>query len=149
MRSTSLLELSYFLSEHLFWLLWGGWKLYPFVFLYDCASIWPPDETEMEKAAQKDVFLSDMNSFIIPCEEEEEEEEEEKEKEKDYSNTDKEEAYDDIESFDTPSVTFSQDFTLDLDKEEPMVQNKECIYEVLPGESFKLGILEVLLLTHL
>ncbi|XP_039189207.1 src kinase-associated phosphoprotein 1 [Crotalus tigris] len=78
-------------------------------------------------------LLKDMNSFIIPCEEEEEEEEEE-EKEKDYSNTDKEEAYDDIESFDTPSVTFSQDFTLDLDKEEPMVQEKECIYEVLPDE---------------
>ncbi|XP_029138877.1 src kinase-associated phosphoprotein 1 [Protobothrops mucrosquamatus] len=52
-------------------------------------------------------LLKDMNSFIIPCEEEEgeeEEEEEEEEKEKDHSNTDKEEAYDDIESFDTPTT---------------------------------------------
>uniref|UniRef100_A0A670Z7L3 Src kinase-associated phosphoprotein 1 n=1 Tax=Pseudonaja textilis TaxID=8673 RepID=A0A670Z7L3_PSETE len=63
---------------------------------------------------------------------EEEEEEEEEENEKDYHNTDKEEAYDDIESFDIPSVTFNQDSTLDLDKEETMVQGKEGIYEVLP-----------------
>ncbi|XP_063156869.1 src kinase-associated phosphoprotein 1 isoform X2 [Candoia aspera] len=72
-------------------------------------------------------LLKDMNSFTIPCEEEDEEEEE-------HSNTYKEEAYDDIESFDSPSVTFHQDSTLDLEKEEAVEQGKECIYEVLPDE---------------
>ncbi|ETE71372.1 Src kinase-associated phosphoprotein 1, partial [Ophiophagus hannah] len=55
------------------------------------------------------------------------------EEEENENNTNKEEAYDDMESFNTPSVTFNQDSTLDLDKEETMVQGKEGIYEVLPG----------------
>ncbi|XP_070623017.1 src kinase-associated phosphoprotein 1 isoform X1 [Erythrolamprus reginae] len=84
-------------------------------------------------------LLKDMNSSIIPYEEEEEEEEEEEaeeEEEKDYHSTDKEEAYDDIEGFDTPSVTFNQNSSLDLDNEKNMVQSKEGIYEILPDEDF-------------
>ncbi|KAM6449563.1 src kinase-associated phosphoprotein 1 isoform 5-T5 [Liasis olivaceus] len=76
-------------------------------------------------------LLKDMNSFTIPCEEEEEDEEEE-----DYNNADKEEAYDDIESFDSPPI--HQDSTLDLEKEEAMEQGQECIYEILPDEDLTL-----------
>ncbi|XP_007420215.2 src kinase-associated phosphoprotein 1 [Python bivittatus] len=81
-------------------------------------------------------LLKDMNSFTIPCEEEEEEEEEEEDDDDDYNNTDKEEAYDDIESFDSPPI--HQDSTLDLEKEEAMEQGPECIYEILPDEDLSL-----------
>ncbi|KAH0626780.1 hypothetical protein JD844_001976 [Phrynosoma platyrhinos] len=67
-------------------------------------------------------LLKDMKSFVIPCEEE------------DDDNHDKEEAYDDIDSFDSPSVTLHQDTTLDLEEEDAKGESDECIYEILPGE---------------
>ncbi|XP_061445911.1 src kinase-associated phosphoprotein 1 isoform X2 [Rhineura floridana] len=73
-------------------------------------------------------LLKDMSSFVIPCEEEEEEED---------SNI-KEEAYDDIDSFDSPNATLHQDTTLHLEKDEANGQCEECIYEVLPDEELGL-----------
>ena len=63
-----------------------------------------------------------MKSLVIPCEEEVE----------DYQEN--EEAYDDIDSFDSPGVTLHQDTTVDTEDEEDLRENHECIYEVLPGE---------------
>lgn len=61
-----------------------------------------------------------MQSFVIPCEEEE--------------GDNKEETYDDVDSFDSPNVTLHQDTSLSLGEEEGSEQSREGIYEVLEGE---------------
>ncbi|XP_053118648.1 src kinase-associated phosphoprotein 1 [Hemicordylus capensis] len=66
-------------------------------------------------------LLRDMRSFVIPCEEEDD---------------DDKETYDDIDSFDSPTVTLHQDTSLNL--EEDMEKCDESIYEVLPDEDLDL-----------
>ncbi|XP_054850865.1 src kinase-associated phosphoprotein 1 [Eublepharis macularius] len=68
-------------------------------------------------------LLKDMRSLIIPCEDEED---------------DKEETYDDIDSFDSPSTTLQQNFSLNLEEEETKGESKEGIYEILPDEELGL-----------
>ncbi|XP_003222663.1 src kinase-associated phosphoprotein 1 isoform X2 [Anolis carolinensis] len=67
-------------------------------------------------------LLKDMKSFVIPCEEE------------DGESHDKEEAYDDIDSFDSPNATLHKDTTLSLEEEEAKEESDEYIYEILPDE---------------
>uniref|UniRef100_A0ABM5GS01 Src kinase-associated phosphoprotein 1 n=1 Tax=Pogona vitticeps TaxID=103695 RepID=A0ABM5GS01_9SAUR len=74
-------------------------------------------------------LLKDMKSMVIPCEEEVE----------DYQEN--EEAYDDIDSFDSPGVTLHQDTTVDTEDEEDLRENHECIYEVLPDEDLDIPAL--------
>lgn len=62
-----------------------------------------------------------MQSFVIPYEEED--------------GDNKEETYDDVDSFDSPNVTLHQDTSLSLgEEEEGSEQSREGIYEVLEGE---------------
>lgn len=61
--------------------------------------------------------------------------------EEDYQEN--EEAYDDIDSFDPPSVALLQDTTLDEEDEKDERGSSECIYEVLPGELVLLHIVVI------
>lgn len=79
--------------------------------------------------------LTDLSSLTIPYEEEEEEEEEEEKEE--------EEMYDDIDGFDSSnSGSQSRPIILpgSVGLKEPMGEKEEDIYEILPGETFRLLI---------
>ncbi|KAJ7313668.1 hypothetical protein JRQ81_005262 [Phrynocephalus forsythii] len=71
----------------------------------------------MDWVDQIQFLLKDIKSLVIPCEEELEDYQEEEG-----------EAYDDIDSFDSPSAA------LDLEGEENERGSSDCIYEVLPDE---------------
>uniref|UniRef100_A0A8D2IQP7 Src kinase-associated phosphoprotein 1 n=1 Tax=Varanus komodoensis TaxID=61221 RepID=A0A8D2IQP7_VARKO len=75
----------------------------------------------MDWVDQISFLMKDMRSTDIPCEDED-------------SNSEKEEAYDDVDSFDSPSVALHQGTTLDLEEDETREDSDECIYEVLPGK---------------
>lgn len=78
--------------------------------------------------------LTDLSSLTIPYEEEEEEEEEEEKEEE-------EEMYDDIDGFDSSnSGSQSRPVILpgSVGLKEAMEEKEEDIYEILPGETFRL-----------
>ncbi|XP_060111220.1 src kinase-associated phosphoprotein 1 [Heteronotia binoei] len=66
-------------------------------------------------------LLKDMKSLVIPCEEDV-----------------KEEAYDDIDSFDSSHTMLQKNSFLNLEEEETEENNKEGIYEILPDEELGL-----------
>ena len=80
--------------------------------------------------------LTDLSSLTIPYEEEEEEEEEEEKEEE-------EEMYDDIDGFDSSnSGSQSRPIVLpgSVGLKEAMEEKEDDIYEILPGETFRLLI---------
>ncbi|XP_053218248.1 src kinase-associated phosphoprotein 1 isoform X1 [Podarcis raffonei] len=83
----------------------------------------------MDWVDQIQFLLKDIKSSVIPCEEVED----------DDDDNIKEEAYDDIDSFDSPNVTHHQDTSLDLEKDEDDGQSDDCIYEVLPDDELGLS----------
>ncbi|XP_028607792.2 src kinase-associated phosphoprotein 1 isoform X2 [Podarcis muralis] len=83
----------------------------------------------MDWVDQIQFLLKDIKSSVIPCEEVED----------DDDDNIKEEAYDDIDSFDSPNVTHHQDTSLDLEEDEDDGQSDDCIYEVLPDDELGLS----------